>query len=115
MLLLADWGKTARVIAEAMGGQPQTVEPPRPGGRPKRDATQEASRVALAGSAPPEGQATGTMQRWADRLGTRAIVETISDETVRRTLNKQAPAVAKGVWGHPHRRVRFRLADGSGP
>ncbi len=44
--------------------------------------------MALAWSAPPEGRSRWTMQLLADRLVELALVATISDETVRRTLKK---------------------------
>ena len=54
----------------------------------KRDGTREAHLMALACSAPPEGQA-----RWSLRLRARRMVElghvdTLSHETVRQTLKK---------------------------
>ena len=44
--------------------------------------------VALACSAPPEGRACWTMQMLADKLVELRVVEAVSDETVRRTLQK---------------------------
>jgi hypothetical protein len=44
--------------------------------------------VTLACSAPPAGRARWTLQLLADQLVTLAVVATISDETVRRTLKK---------------------------
>lgn len=60
----------------------------RPGGRPKLDAEQEAILIALACSEPPAGREHWTMQVLADQLVELEVVETISDETVRRTLKK---------------------------
>ena len=60
----------------------------RPGARLKLDGKQEAFLVALACSTPPAGQQRWTMQLLADRLVELRVVETISDETVRRTLKK---------------------------
>jgi len=62
----------------------------RPGGARKLSGEQEAHLVALACSDPPHGRAEWTMQLLADRLVTLGIVETISDETVRRTLKRGA-------------------------
>ena len=57
--------------------------------RPKKlDGTGEAHLIALACSKPPEGQVKWTMQLLADGLVEREIVESISSETVRRTLRK---------------------------
>ena len=105
ILLLADEGGTDRVIVAAHHVHPATVErtrrrcveggpaaalvdKPRPGGRPKLGGKGEAHLVALACSAPPEGRARWTMQLLADRLVELALVDAISDETVRRTLKK---------------------------
>ncbi len=105
ILLLADEGGTDREIAAALRVHPATVErtrrrcveggpeaaltdKPRPGGRPKLDGKQEAFPVALACSAPPKGRSHWTMQLLADRLVELALVDAISDETVRRTLKK---------------------------
>lgn len=52
------------------------------------DGRAEAKLIALACSAAPEGRQEWTMQLLADRLVELKIVETISDETVRRTLKK---------------------------
>lgn len=52
------------------------------------DGRAEAKLIALACSAPPEGRTDWTMQLLADKLVELKIVESISDETVRRTLKK---------------------------
>jgi transposase len=64
------------------------VEKPRPGGERKLDGKQEAFLVALVCSAPPVGRAKWSMQLLADRLVTLGMVETLSDETVRRRLKE---------------------------
>lgn len=63
-------------------------EKPRPGGEPKLDAKQEAVLITLACSDPPEGRTVWTMQLLAERLVELQVVESISDETVRRRLKK---------------------------
>lgn len=63
-------------------------EDPRPGGRRRLDERAEAHLVALACSEPPDARPVWTMQLLADRLVTAKIIDTISDETVRRTLKK---------------------------
>ena len=105
ILLLADQGWIDRDIADALQCGHSTVERIRrryaqaglkaaleerfrPGGRPKLDAEQEAILVALACSAPPPGRDHWTMQLLADQLVELEVVESISDETVRRTLKK---------------------------
>jgi transposase len=52
------------------------------------DGRAEAKLIALACSTPPSGRQEWTMQLLADRLVELKIVESISDETVRRTLKK---------------------------
>lgn len=64
------------------------VEKPRPGATPRLNGRAQAHLVAIACSQPPEGREKWTMQLLADRLVELEIVETISDETVRRTLKK---------------------------
>jgi len=54
----------------------------------KLDALAEARLVTLACSTPPEGRSVWTMQLLADELVALNVVDTISDETVRRTLKK---------------------------
>jgi hypothetical protein len=54
----------------------------------KLDGKGEAQLVALACSKPPDGHAQWTLQLYADKLVELQVVETISDETVRRTLKK---------------------------
>jgi len=55
---------------------------------PKLDGRAEAHLIALACSKPPEGRDAWTMQLLADRRVELRIVDAISDETVRRTLQK---------------------------
>lgn len=54
----------------------------------KLDGAQEARVIALACSAPPPGQARWSLRLLADKLVELEIVETISYQTVRRTLKK---------------------------
>ena len=61
---------------------------PRPGARRKLDGRQEAYLVALTCSSPPEGRQRWTMQLLADQMVRLEVVDTLSDETVRRTLKK---------------------------
>lgn len=55
---------------------------------PILDGAGVARVTALACSVPPEGRSRWTLQLLADKLIELQIVETISDETVRRTLKK---------------------------
>ncbi len=82
-------GRVRKQFAES-GLHAALYEAPRPGGKRTLDGGQEAYLVALACSNPPAGRRAWTMQLLADKLVTLAVVETISDETVRRTLKKGA-------------------------
>ena len=54
----------------------------------KLDGEQEARLVALACSAPPAGRAKWTLQLLADKLVELKVVESISNDCVRKTLKK---------------------------
>jgi hypothetical protein len=60
--------------------------------RPSRprtlDGKAEARLIALTCSAPPQGRARWTLRLLADQLVELEIVDTVSTETVRRTLKK---------------------------
>ena len=71
-------------LARALGRKEQLRRRQR-----KLDGSGEAHLMALACSQPPEGRAGWTLQMLADRLVEREIVESISAETVRRTLKKK--------------------------
>jgi transposase len=105
ILLMADDGATDASIAAALHTSHSTVartrrryvedgfeaamnERSRCGGPRKFDGKHEAMVVALACSTPPEGQQTWTLQLLADKLVELQVVDTISDETVRRILKK---------------------------
>lgn len=106
ILLLSAQGKTDRFIATVLEVSTQTVrnirkrfaeegleaalnDRPRPGAQAKLDAKGEAFLIALACSDPPQGRECWTMQLLADRLVELGIVDSISDETVRRVLKKK--------------------------
>ena len=55
---------------------------------------------------------TWTMQLLADRLVELGVVESISDETVRRVLKKQAQALAEEAVVYRSGDGRLRVADG---
>ncbi len=61
--------------------------PDRPAQR-KLDGAGEARLVAMACSEPPTGRARWTMQLLADELVVLQVTDSISDETVRRTLKR---------------------------
>lgn len=105
ILLQAHDGATDAAIAQALHVGPATVgrirqrfvegnlaralnEDPRPGAKRKLDAKQEAFLIATACSTPPTGRPKWTAQLLADRMVELQQVDTLSDETVRRTLKK---------------------------
>jgi hypothetical protein len=105
LLLQADAGLSDEAIAQALHRGPATVERirqrfgdegleaalgerPRPGGQRQLDGRPEAVRIALACRMPPEGRQGWTMQRLADTRVALRVIDALSDETVRRTLNK---------------------------
>lgn len=105
ILLQSDAGKTAPQISENLKTTKQTVynirkrftksgldsslyEKPRPGGKRRLDARQEAHVIATACSAPPGCRSRWTIRLLTDRIVELNIVDEISRETVRRTLKK---------------------------
>lgn len=112
VLLLADEGRTDAEIAQALhigdstvertrkrfvlGGLDEALyEKPRLGAAPKFDDKQQAHLIALACSDPPEGRARWTVRLLASRLVELGVTDSISRESVRRTLKKLPQAVAK--------------------
>jgi transposase len=63
-------------------------ERPRPGKARLLDGRQEAYLIALACSGPPAGRTAWTLTLLANRLVELRLVESISRETVRRTLKR---------------------------
>ena len=112
ILLLADQGEHGpgwedRRVAEALGCGHRTVERirerfvtegldaalrpkarPRPPREPVLDGAAEARLIALACSATPDGRKAWTLRMLADKLVELEVVESVSHETVRRTLKK---------------------------
>jgi transposase len=68
----------------ARGRKPQD----RPSRERKLDGAAEARLIATACSAPPKGHARWTLKLLADKLVELGVVDSVSDETVRRTLKK---------------------------
>jgi transposase len=105
ILLLADEGRIDEEISKALHVGFSTVERtrkrlvlegflaalnerPRPAGRRKLDAKAEAILETLAQSKPPDGRKRWTMQLLADRLVELKVVDSISDEAVRKLVKK---------------------------
>jgi hypothetical protein len=63
-------------------------KPDRPSRQRQLDGRAEARLIALACSAPPEGRTEWTMQLLADQLVQVQVVDSVSDETVRRVLKQ---------------------------
>ena len=120
ILLAAEQSYTDAQIAERLHVSPATVanvrtryatggldralyDAPRPGGTRKLNGAQEATLIALACTTPPDGHTVWTMQLLADRLVTLEIVDTLSDETVRRTLKKMNSSPGKRATGASRR------------
>lgn len=112
ILLHADEGKTDKAVALALHVAEATVyrtrrkcveqgleaalkDSPRPGKARKLYGKQEAFLVALACSKPPEGRQSWTMQMLADQMVVLGVVDSISDETVRRTLKRGTSSLGK--------------------
>jgi DNA-binding MarR family transcriptional regulator len=64
----------------------------RPGARVKLTPEQERQVTLLACAEAPDGRATWTMQLLADKVVEIGMVESISDETVRKVLKKTRPS-----------------------
>jgi len=107
ILMAADKGQNDDAIARVLGVGMSTVhrirqkfiegglefalnERPRAGGTKKLDSKAEALLIATACSEPPEGRCRWTMQLLADRMVELKVVDSLSDETVRRTLPKNS-------------------------
>jgi transposase len=105
ILLQADEGASDAVIAATLHVGVATVERTRKrfveegleaalterqrlGGQPKLQGKDEAFLLATACSAPPRGRKRWTLQLLADRLVEVGVIDSISDDTVWRTLKK---------------------------
>lgn len=71
-------------FADALNGKKKSPKPT------KLDGEQEAKVIALRLGPPPAGSANWTLKLLADRVVALEIVDSISYETVRRTLKKTA-------------------------
>ena len=79
----------------------------------KLEGEQEARLVALACSAPPEGQVRWSLRLLADKLVELEVIEEVSYQTVRRTLKKTRVANLAGGGDPPTVRDRPRDRGGS--
>ena len=81
---------------------PEVALMPRKPGRPRRrvlDGRAEAHLIALSCSDPPEGRERWSMRFLADRMVELGHVDTVSHETVRRTLKKTASSHTSSASG----------------
>lgn len=113
ILLWSDEGKEDKEIVMLLGCAPMTVSStrerwvrekrledlPRKGVNPLLDAKQESLLIALACSDAPEGRSEWTMQLLAAKLVELKVVDSISDETVRRVLKKTNSNLGKKSSG----------------
>ena len=102
-------GWTDRQIAEALGCRTKTVEnvrqrlvlegfdvalngkrPDEPPRQPVLDGEQQAKVIALRLGPPPKGFANWSLRLLAEKVVELSIVESVSHETIRRTLKKTA-------------------------
>jgi transposase len=77
-----------RLVLEGLEAALQRKKQVRPSRPRTLDGKGEAQLIALACSQPPEGRDRWTLKLLAERLVALEIVESISDQTVRRTLKK---------------------------
>ena len=75
-----------RFVADGM--ERALNDDPRPGQKRKLDGRAEATLIATACTEAPEGHERWTLRLLADKLVMLQVVDTISYETVRRTLKK---------------------------
>ncbi len=109
LFLQADEGASEAVIAATLHLGVATVERTRkrfieegleaalterrgPGGQPKLQGKDEALLIAPACSVAPNGRKRWTLQWLAERLGEVGLIESVSDDTVGRTLKKTRPS-----------------------
>jgi transposase len=75
-----------RFVTEGL--EPALTERRRLGGQPKLRGKDEAFLIATTCSAPPSGRARWTLQLLAERLVEVGVVDSISEDTIGRTLKK---------------------------
>ena len=82
-----------RFVLQGLDAALQRKRQARPSRQRKLDGKGEARLIALACSRPPKGRDHWTLKLLADELVRLEVVETISDQTVRRTLKKTSSKV----------------------
>jgi transposase len=79
-----------RLVLEGLTAALERKQQAQPSHPPKLDGRGEARLMALACSQPPEGQDRWTLKLLAERLVQLEVVDSISDQTVRRTLKQMS-------------------------
>ena len=77
-----------RLVLEGLTAAVERKAQDQPSRPAKLDGRGEARLIALARSQPPEGQDRWTLKLLAERLVALEVVDSISDQTVRRVLKK---------------------------
>lgn len=77
-----------RFVEQGLGAALVRKKQDKPSRQRTLDGRAEARLIALACSAPPSGRKRWTLKLLADKLVELEVVEAVSDETVRRTLQK---------------------------
>jgi hypothetical protein len=77
-----------RCVLEGLEASVERKTQERPSRERKLDGKGEARLIALACSTPPKGRVRWTLQLLADELVRLDVVDSICDQTVRRTLKK---------------------------
>jgi len=75
-------------VEDSLGAALSRKTPAKPSRERTLDGRAEARLIALACSPPPDGRKRWTMQLLADERVELEVVDAVSDETVRRTLQK---------------------------
>lgn len=87
-----------RLVLEGLAAAVERKKQAQPSRPAKLDGRGEARLIALACSTPPQGQDRWTLKLLAARLVELEVVDSISDQTVRRTLKKTTSSrISKSV------------------
>src|SRR6266540_2214412 len=98
-----------RFVEESFAAALDPRRPEKPRLR-KFDGRQEAHLIALACSPPPTGAARWTLQLLADKMVELTYVDSLSYETVRRTLKKTTRSGRWSAWMRPRSNWSVRHA-----
>jgi len=79
-----------RFVEQGVEGAIERKRRNEPARKPILDGEKEARLIAVACTRPPEGRARWTLEMLADELVALKVVDSISGQTVRRTLKKMS-------------------------